>query len=240
MLKEKIAYQIFHIDNGTQSSIDRANLVKIAKRQLNEDFTELGSMSIYLNTPESIGEYFNNKPYPVGTEGFAGRGWKLGELGVWASNIEALEKFVESDYEAVILMEDDIVLTNNFNGRLLRMLNRLPEGWDLFSGFVPYTAIRKFRRDPRKYRIADDEIAKLFQTWSMLCYVVTKQGATKILELLKSGINIPIDALLYSEEARLNSYSILYSAPELCSLGSFLPSTIQDSNFLDLSAYLNQ
>jgi len=236
----KIAYQIFHVDTGTQSSADRRELMKTAKKQLDLNFEELGSKSIYLNTPESVKEYFGNKPYPVGAGGYANRGWKLGELGVWASNIEALETFLASDYDAVILMEDDIVLSKGFNARLIRMLRRLPDQWDLFSGFVPLTAMRKFRINPRKYRLpAENEIGKLFQTWSMLCYVVTKPGAEKILNLLKKGINVPIDTLLYTENIGLNAYSILYAAENLCSLGHSLPSTIQDAEFLDLSAYVN-
>lgn len=233
----KIAYQIFHVDTNTKSSMDRKELTIKAKQQLDKAFTELGSESVYLFNEAEVEKYFSKKGYVVTPSGFNNRGWKLGELGIWASNIEAWEKFLESDYDAVILMEDDIVLANDFNKRLVDLLNRLPDNWELFSGFVPATSMRRWRRNSKAYKIGDPEIAKLFQTWSCLCYVVTKSAVEKILNKVSNGIDVPIDSYLFDDNSTINSYSITYQAKNLCSLGHNLPSTIQDAEFKDITVY---
>jgi GR25 family glycosyltransferase involved in LPS biosynthesis len=137
-------------------------------------------------------------------------------------------------------MEDDISLTTGFNSKITKMINKLPKDWDLFSGFIPKTGARKFRANPGRYLLnSEKEITKLFQTWSMLCYAITKPGAQKILDLLKDGINVPIDTILYTEDIGLNSYSISYRAEPICSIYASLDSTIQKSDFIDISSYLN-
>lgn len=232
-----ICYKIFHVDNGTQSSIDRENLVLKAEEQLNQSFTKLESESVYMKDKDSVKDFFYNSPYKVDYRGWRERGWKLGELGVWASNLNAWEAFLKSDYDYVILMEDDIVLERNFNERIEIFLNQLPEGWDIFSAFIPGTKVRKYQIDPRAWHIGKRDVCKLFQSWSCLCYVVSKKGAQKLLDDAYKIINAPIDAYLYGS-SHIEAYSVKLEVPKICNLGHSLPSTIQDSKFLNLVNYL--
>ena len=128
-------YKVFHID-GVSSDRDLA--VKDIKQSLS-NIEELNVSTVNYSNENEIKEFVDKflefKP---------NRNFKVGELGVWASNYQAWNEFLKSDYDALLLFEDDIKIDDNFLDGMNEYLNRLPSGWDFFFTVCALVAIRKY------------------------------------------------------------------------------------------------
>lgn len=205
----KLCYEIFHIDGLGESSQIRKELSQKVVTELTGKVDRLGVDPVLINSNESyynfINNVFNLKP---------GHDFKFGEIGVWASNVSAILKFVKSDYDAMILMEDDISINDNFYPLLMEYIEALPEDWDVFSYFIHPNQFSRYRE---VYN--NNEIVKAYQDWSMLCWVITKQCANKILEDISiRGIDMPIDWYIFRQPDKFISYTIGPNARRGCEL----------------------
>jgi GR25 family glycosyltransferase involved in LPS biosynthesis len=111
-------------------------------------------------------------------------------------------------------MEDDIQINDNFYELLSDYLSTIPEDWDVFSYFVHpnqfdrYTNIR-----------SSNEIVLAYQDWSMLCWLITKPAAKKLIEdISKNGISMPIDWYIFRQPEKFKSYSLSPTARRGCEL----------------------
>jgi GR25 family glycosyltransferase involved in LPS biosynthesis len=205
----KLCYNIFHIENLGQSSNIRKQLSNQVVSALYGVVDRIPTHPVLINNQELYDNFVNNvfdlKPHFE---------FKFGEMGVWASNIVAINEFIKSDYDVLMLMEDDIQINNNFYELLSDYLNTIPEDWDVFSYFVHpnqfdrYTDIR-----------SNDEIVLAYQDWSMLCWLITKPAAKKLIEdISKNGINMPIDWYIFRQPEKFKSYSLSPTARRGCEL----------------------
>ena len=205
----KLCYNIFHIENLGQSSNIRKQLSNRVVSVLDGVVDRISTDPVLINNQELYDNFVNNvfdlKPHFE---------FKFGEMGVWASNIVAINEFIKSDYDVLMLMEDDIQINDNFYELLSDYLRTIPEDWDVFSYFVHsnqfdrYTNIR-----------SSDEIVPAYQDWSMLCWLITKPAAKKLIEdISKNGINMPIDWYIFRQPEKFKSYSLSPTARRGCEL----------------------
>jgi GR25 family glycosyltransferase involved in LPS biosynthesis len=205
----KLCYNIFHIENLGQSSNIRKQLSNQVVSALYGVVDRITTQPVLINNQELYDNFVNNvfdlKPHFE---------FKFGEMGVWASNIVAINEFIKSDYDVLMLMEDDIQINDNFYELLSDYLNTIPEDWDVFSYFVHpnqfdrYTNIR-----------SSDEIVLAYQDWSMLCWLITKPAAKKLIEdISKNGVNMPIDWYIFRQPEKFKSYSLSPTARRGCEL----------------------
>jgi GR25 family glycosyltransferase involved in LPS biosynthesis len=154
------------------------------------------------------------------------RDFKKGELGIFASNYQAWNKFLKSDFDYLLIMEDDIKLDNNFIDGINSYLERLPKDWDFFSPFVHWwQSANLYNKETHDY--GDKDICKSFQTWSLACYFISKQGAKKILESLNNGFEDPVDWYIFKNTELFNIYTLKPEANRFCDL-LYLDTTIQN------------
>lgn len=149
-----------------------------------------------------------------------------GYLGHWASSYVALKNFVNSNFEYLILLEDDVILTSIFVPILQQALLELPEDWEIFI-------VNSHKGNLTQYRSEIHDINKklickrytLFGA-SGLCF--NKKSAQKILNEIKKGINVPADWKYYYPEFGLsiNCYEINPYAPTNSILADWLDSKI--------------
>ena len=229
------SFAIFHIDQDTPEMKKRNALVKSATDQLKKDFTQLETPTIFLKTQEDVKKFYKGSGYTVDPLGHFNNGWKPGELGVWASNLTAWENFAKSDFEYVILMEDDIVLEENFNEKLTAYMDELPANWDVFTAYIPDYGNERYKRK-ESLMIGKDNICKVYQSWSCLCYVVSKRGVQKLLKDAKRLIKHPIDHYLFFARY-LNVYTIKMENKNICSIYE-TKSTIQEGKRLNMKGYV--
>lgn len=205
----KICYNIFHIQDLGESSTLRKQLSNQVISALYGVVDKLKTEAVLINSQELYDSFvknvFNLNP------NFE---FKFGEMGVWASNVVAINEFIESDYDVLMLIEDDIQINSNFYELLSEYLNVIPKDWDVFSYFV----------HPNQFDIYTDinnknEIVPAYQDWSMLCWLINKNAAKKIIDdISKNGISMPIDWYIFRQPEKFKSYSLSPTARRGCEL----------------------
>ncbi len=210
----KLCYKIFHIPG---SSEQRDHLFDKASEYLNSRYDELDTETINLMHPGSAQNFINDDDNFNPEFNF-----KIGEVGVWASNYTAWNNLLNSEYDAALLFEDDLVLSEKFYESLNLLIDWLPEDWDFFSVFCHPNQLDRYdsRNDVNKI------ITRAYQDWSMLCYMVSRSGAEKALKEMKSGFNQPIDWFVFRNQDKFNVYTLHPSLINIVNLAD-LPTTIQ-------------
>lgn len=203
-----ICYNIFHIEGLGESSLLRKELSDKVISALDGVVDRLETEPVLINSQDLYDNFINNvfdlKP------NFA---FKFGEMGVWASNIVAINEFIKSDYDAIMLMEDDIQINDNFYELLSEYLKIIPEDWDTFSYFVHPNQFDRYNNH------SADEVVPAYQDWSMLCWLISKPAAKKIIDDVSSnGISMPIDWYIFRQPEKFKSYSLSPKARRGCEL----------------------
>ncbi len=152
-----------------------------------------------------------------------------GELGVWFSQINCWRYLAQADLDALFVIEDDAEVGPNIEEVLRRFLARLPAGWDFLALDVrpdqrpDYFYDRKFRLDGSWYlvshqmhslessphHIGDDILATAYQGYSTVAMLYSRAGALKLLNLVGSRIDEPVDCFVFRahHKGKLRGYA---------------------------------
>ena len=131
-----------------------------------------------------------------------------GELGVWVSTINAWEYIVDNEIDAFLIIEDDILLQDDFINNLNLCLLDLPKDFDFFSlyYFSEQNQIDDLTEIGSKY------IHKSLNQYSAgQAMIYSLAGAKKLLKVLKrKGVEYTSDCFIFkqSQEGIVNGYSI--------------------------------
>jgi GR25 family glycosyltransferase involved in LPS biosynthesis len=212
----KYAYKVLHIEGVSQERDAAVNGIK----QIMAGIEELPCLTIDFVTPEYRHRFLDQNPDFKTTKPF-----KIGELGVWASNIEAWKAFLDSDYDALLLFEDDVNLDPDFVKGMEAYLNKLPHEWDLFSPYIHWWQEGNLYKE--EYSV-NDEICIAYQNWSLAAYFISKEGARKALASISGGIYTAIDLHLFKGIYDFNAYTTQPKAKKYTDLYYF-ESTIQNN-----------
>jgi glycosyl transferase family 25 len=135
-----------------------------------------------LDVPSSLHSYFF-------THGAAPAGLRAGEVGCYASHLQAMQTIVDRELDFAIVLEDDAVLPPSFEASVAEILAALPPSWDIVllygtptRAFKPIATLgAKLGKVVRYSRIPSGTVA----------YLVNVRGARKFLQSRK--IAWPID-----------------------------------------------
>ena len=232
----KICFKIFHNEEDTHIMEKRNILTQRAIAQLEEDFDNFDTPTIMTRSLEDIKSFYKNAKIKVDPKGWEGNGWKPGELGIWASNYTAWVNFAKSKYDHIILMEDDIKLSKTFSTKLDQYIEELPNDWDVFTVYIPPSGNVRYKRDGKDLDIGKTNVCKVYQSWSCLCYVVSKSGAKKLIEMVKTPVSRPIDHYLFYNND-LNVYAIKYERANICEIYP-TTSTVQYAKKQDMTGWV--
>ena len=211
MSLDKFCYKIFHIPGYGESATERSVLFTDLDTYLSKRIDRLNTETVLINDENSYFE-FNDKHNLIKTS----REFKWGEIGIWASNLLAIKNFLDTDKEYLMLMEDDIHVSDKekFISLLENYMDLLPEGWDIFSYFVHENQFTRFQN-----KQAHSDVVPAYQDWSMLCYILNKKSAKKFLDIsLTHGITMPIDWFVYRQPDTFKSYTLHPLAEKGCKL----------------------
>jgi GR25 family glycosyltransferase involved in LPS biosynthesis len=211
-------------------------LTKRAIEQLDKDFYHFDTPTIMMRNTDDISSFYKDAQIKIDPKGWLGEGWKPGELGIWASNYTAWVNFAKSKHDHIILMEDDIQLAKDFSAKLYKYIDELPEDWDVFTVYIPETGNVRYKKGAKDLQIGKENVCKVYQSWSCLCYVVSKSGAKKMIEDVKAPVSRPIDHYLFYHDF-LNVYAIKYDKPNICNIYR-TDSTVQTAAKQDMTGYL--
>lgn len=139
----------------------------------------------------------------------------LGYIGLWVSTLRAFYNFLDSEYDAILILEDDAWLIDNFEFHFKEVLLELPQNFGLLS--IGY---RNIYRSHFSYEHHIDEkkyICRLFQggdSWGILYNKIFIQEILEVLKVHPNLRGISDTAILsYAQKnvtpaTKLNSYSI--------------------------------
>lgn len=221
----KYAYKIFHINEVSEARDTAVSNIK----SILKDIPELQSTTINYSDENEV-SFFKTKFAEFNPR----REFKIGELGIWASNYYAWNEFLNSEYDVLLLFEDDIKIDDNFILGIDSYINRLPDSWDFFMPFVHWWQANNIYNKDRD-DFGDQDICKAYQSWSLAAYVVSKNGAKKILDSLLNGFDDPVDWYIFKNKSLFNTYTLKPEANKFCDL-LYLQTTIQEET---MSKYPN-
>jgi GR25 family glycosyltransferase involved in LPS biosynthesis len=131
-----------------------------------------------------------------------------GEYGIWISTINVWKKMIEDDIELMLVLEDDVVIQQDFVDKLNKCLSDLPKDFDFLSLY--YFDGQNW--EDEKTEVGSDYIKKSSNQYSAAqATVYSLSGAKKLLKLIKrKGIEYTNDCFIFkqSHERLVNGYSI--------------------------------
>ena len=226
-------------------SFNRINTVNATKAVLDASISSLSSKTVGIFNQTQLELFMvQNSDFNINWENLS-RPLKYPEVGLWASNYLAIKEFMESAYDYLILVEDDIKLEPDFFSKLDLYLEEMPSDIDCFLAYKPenifYNAGYELLENEEQYHTASNIIWIAHQTWSTGCILLNKAGASKIMSYINEGISDPIDLFLFgnqngqysvsSNSRRLNVYSPAKNQPELAKLELY-KTLIQDGDII--------
>jgi glycosyl transferase family 25 len=189
-------YHIIQIDNSRQDNIteienilgDRRAVIPVVNAHNESDLKEF---------------YSSNLEFRV-----TGAELTKPEVGCFASHYLAWKYIVKNKLEDLLILEDDALLKNNFLNKYTSSKKKLPKDYDMFFLYANrYMAARFSIKD---HYIKNHFIARAYQDWSTLAYLISYEGAVKAIDLThKMGMIRPVDNFLLEggENRLLNVYA---------------------------------
>ena len=191
----EINYHIIHIDDMRKSNRDRVDELLMSNK------LEIDCLDA--RTDENKLKFFEDNPsFKLSWAGF-----KNGEIGNFGSHYLAWKFLAKSNLENMLIFEDDILIEDNFIEKYNIAIENVPSDYDVLSIFV----------HPNQYDMFDKTqeisyyIAKGYQDWSTLCYVVSKNGAKKLIKHIEDhGMGRPTDWFIFrgGNEGVFNVYTL--------------------------------
>lgn len=219
----KFSHKVFHLEKDK----DRFEYTKNINEYLINHSLPLNTPTIGLSSQEEYELFTKKNPdfyvNPAGYNLDNVQGWKYGEVGIWASNFLAYKNFLNTELDYLILMEDDILFDDQYMPLLKKYIQELPEDWDMFSYFVPRDQKLKYEN---RHDIGKENVCLSYQDWSMLCYVINKRSAQKIIDSMHDGVYLPLDWHFYRNTQFFKCYTVKPWVTIGCKLAS-IESTFQ-------------
>ena len=196
-------YKILHAGNQENRKANHRNL----DRLFGKYFHRLSAKTQYLSSLEDTRNYLASNSDLKILYNLDYEGWLPGAIGIWASWKNALNVFTKSDSVALILIEDDLWVTEEFVSRdILKAALELPAGWDYLTLFTP---------EPQRSDFTDkhDEglqfACRPYHTWSTAAVIFSQSGAAKLLKHMSEGVSQNSDLHLYTNnENGLNGFAL--------------------------------
>lgn len=153
-----------------------------------------------------------------------------GEYGVWVTTMNCLEYIVKNKIDKMLILEDDVLLEDNFIDILNKSINDLPEDFDFLSMYWN----EGHNNIDRRTNINSNYIHKSLNQYSgALAMIYSYSGALKILKLLKrKGMEYTPDCFIYklSHIDLLNGFSILPTIDRVVKHSWDIASTVDPNN----------
>lgn len=134
-------------------------------------------------------------------------GFKVGELGNFGSHYLAWKYLKNSNLDRLLIFEDDITIDHTFVEKYHVSLSAVPENYDVLSIYVDPNQYERFNES----QTVNYYVAKGYQDWSTLCYVISKQGAEKLCNYVEEiGMDHPTDWFIFrkGQQGIFNVYTL--------------------------------
>lgn len=218
----KISYKMFHFDGNPERDLIYNN-TKLIFGKYNELQTDTYKITCFEEYKNFCKDNPRFKVNPNGYNLHGEQGWRYGEIGIWASNWMAWNSLLESDYEYLVLMEDDLVCENNLPETIEQYIKECPENFDALYINVPGDQLDKYNSS----QDMSINISKAYQDWSCACYVVQKSTIKNMIDFANTGISLPLDWFMFRQQHLFKIYTIKPESYKGC-MTKHIDSTFQN------------
>ena len=199
----QVVYKILHAGNDENRRANHRNL----DRLFGKYFHRLSAKTQYLSSLEDTRNYLSSNSDLKILDNLDYESWLPGAIGIWASWKNALNVFTKSNSAALILIEDDLWVTEEFvSKRILNAVQELPSGWDYLTLYTPESQRNIFTDE-------HDEglqfACRPYHTWSTAAVIISQLGAVKLLKHMSEGVSQNIDLFLYAgKNLQINGFAL--------------------------------
>lgn len=212
--RNKIDFHIIHInDERIQNRID----IEAKVYGINHEIKCLNAK----NPKEKLTFLNENSKFKISWEHF-----KDGEIGNFGSHYLSWKYVIENNLDRLLVFEDDAVIDDNFLDMYNLFIEHCPEDYDVFSMFVHENQFDRFTKSDQ----INEYIAKGYQDWSTLCYVVSNRGANTLVEYVESvGMDAPTDWFIFrnGHAGKFNVYTFVPKKAGSVKIDGRYPSQVQ-------------
>ena len=137
-------FEVFHVDTGNPFRNKSYDEIVNAMG----DMPRLGSPTMYLNTADKVNKWQSeNTQFKVNKKYDPNWVSSAGVIGVWASSYLSWKKFLETDYDVLLIFEDDILVSKNFMTIANKYMATLPSTWEFFTFFTAPDSLFAYKKD---------------------------------------------------------------------------------------------
>jgi glycosyl transferase family 25 len=138
-------------------------------------------------------------------------------IGCAMSHIKVYKKIIDNNDSMALILEDDVVFEDNFKSRVIEKLKDVPDDFDIvYLGCNQCNNTGEIKSIPdiysltfkSKYKNINESIFVPRMSFALHAYIVSNNGAKKLLEMFKDGIYAHIDLQIQNERTKygLNVY----------------------------------
>ncbi|XP_040260742.1 inactive glycosyltransferase 25 family member 3 [Bufo bufo] len=125
---------------------------------------------------------------------FSGRTLTKGEVGCFLSHFKIWQEIVDRQLEGTLVFEDDVQFTSYFKRKMIRLQDDIRAAkleWDLI-----YIGRKQVTTDPEKSVENVRNLVEADYSYWTLCYMISLQGAQKLLNAEPLSKMLPVDEFL--------------------------------------------
>jgi GR25 family glycosyltransferase involved in LPS biosynthesis len=200
-----VKYTIVHVNNRAKEQMD-------SNKEILKSFDYVDDIEFFDGNKSKAWDVINHRGIRTDVwSPYDGRQSPAfpGEYGIWVSLLNIFEYIVKNNVNALLVIEDDVLLKDNAPIFIENCLSELPEGWDFLSLYY----FEGHNQYSESSNIGKSFIHKsINQPAATQGMIYSKAGASKILKLTKrKGIEYTVDCFIYKQAVLgfLNGYSIL-------------------------------
>jgi GR25 family glycosyltransferase involved in LPS biosynthesis len=166
-------------------------------------------------------------------------GWYLSEIGIMASHYVAWKNFLNTEYEYMLLFEDDVYVADNFLELFAERYKELPSDWEAFYFCTPEVKF-DVRFVNGTDRSISENLCEPYHYWSSAGYAVSKSGAAQLVDYVenKYSIHLPLDWFILQKNAIEKVYSIKPNRDQGCRLVNTESTYLSKENKYDLTKFI--
>jgi GR25 family glycosyltransferase involved in LPS biosynthesis len=194
-----LAYTVIHIELGSSEYRNKNTL--FIKEKLKDKMPYMNSETHRISNSYELNNYYrdHDKFNLLGKI-------KYGEIGCLASHYDSWVNLINSEYDSLIVIEDDALISDNFINNIYEYISDIPENFDVASLYVHPNRNQYY--DSSLHNIGNKYICLGFQDRSTLAYIISKNGAKKYKNFADKLFDRPLDLFLFDKEKNTNFYSI--------------------------------
>lgn len=200
-----ICFSILHIDEDTEKSKYRKECLNSVISTINNQIDLVKHKTYKISNIQEFKSYrelHNDINIDINL--------KYGEIGCLASHYESWQELLNSNYDAILVIEDDAKVSKRFLDLFSLYLKEVPTTFDIVSLYVHPAKTDRYVEE--LHSIGLSNICKGYQNQSTLAYLLSKKGAEKYIKYLKTVFDKPLDLFLFDLEKDIEFYSISPSA----------------------------